>query len=117
MTEVVKYQQLHIESLKGGLFCMYRMLQSLVHFQMVKGLLAVLLFPKHRSKPPDGLGERQISLCISASQNISESVEMHMQNTHFIIILFATKQNYIPKYRLAHWEDLINKFKNIKNKK
>lgn len=109
MTDIIKYQQLQTESLKGGLFLMYRMLQSLVHFQKVKGLLTVLLFPKHRSNPPDRPGERQISLCISASQNISQLVEMCMWNIHFIIILVATKQNYIPKYRLARWEDLINK--------
>lgn len=108
MTEVVKDQQLQIESLKDGLFCTYRMLQSLVHLQKVKGLLTVLLFPDHRSNPSDRLGERQISLKISASQNSSESVDMRMQNIHFIIVFFATKQNYIPKYRLAQWEDLIN---------
>jgi len=78
MTEVVKYQQLHTESLKGGLFCMYRMLQNLTHFQKVKGLLTVLLFPKPRLYTPDTPGERQIPLFISASQNIHESVEMCM---------------------------------------
>lgn len=40
-----------------------------------------------------------------------------MQNIHFIIILLATKQNYIPKYILAHWEDLINQLKKKKIKK
>lgn len=109
VTEAVTYQQLQIESLQSGLFCIQRILQSIVHFQKVKGLLTVLLFPKHRSNPPERLGERQISLCISASQNVRESVELHTQNTNFVISQSANNQNYKPKCKLVHQEDLINK--------